>query len=90
MVRVLADLDLHLAVCAWTVLSALVLLSFQPHQEPRFLIPLVFPTILLVANSSIIDRLGKLFWVSLLNIRVVREVRNDFSHRFRQHYATSC
>ncbi|EKM57320.1 glycosyltransferase family 22 protein [Phanerochaete carnosa HHB-10118-sp] len=68
-------------VCAWTVLSALLLLSFQPHQEPRFLIPLVFPTILLVANSGIIDRLGKLFWVSTALCNIVLAVIFGFLHQ---------
>ncbi|GJE93065.1 glycosyltransferase family 22 protein [Phanerochaete sordida] len=51
-------------VCAGIIIFALSLLSLQPHQEPRFLVPLVFPTTLLVANSGVIERLGTTFWVT--------------------------
>ncbi|KAH7928353.1 glycosyltransferase family 22 protein [Leucogyrophana mollusca] len=44
-----------------TVLS-MSALSIQPHQEPRFLTPLLLPIIILVSNSGQIVRAGRTFW----------------------------
>ena len=35
----------------------------QPHQEPRFLVPLLVPVIVLVVNSGFIHRAGRVFLV---------------------------
>ncbi|KAH9944881.1 Alg9-like mannosyltransferase family-domain-containing protein [Amylocystis lapponica] len=48
--------------CLYVVLSALAILSIQPHQEPRFLIPLLVPCIVLAVQSGRITHAGKLFW----------------------------
>ena len=56
-------------------LSAIIfptlLLSIQPHQEPRFLLPLIVPLILLLSKSSLfryesprIRHYRRIFWVS--------------------------
>ena len=52
------------AVLYWLRWSAITLLSIQPHQEPRFLTPLVTPMIVFVVNNGRILRAKKLFWVS--------------------------
>ncbi|CAO1620984.1 unnamed protein product [Jaminaea pallidilutea] len=46
-------------VCITTVFVPLAILSAQPHQEPRFLLPLLTPSILLCASSY--KRLHRLF-----------------------------
>lgn len=38
---------------------SLTILSLSPHQEPRFLLPLLFPLILLIG-----DQIYKKFWVT--------------------------
>ncbi|KAH9925027.1 Alg9-like mannosyltransferase family-domain-containing protein [Epithele typhae] len=43
--------------------SAVLLLSIQPHQEPRFLTPLIAPMIAFVVNNGRILRAGRFFWV---------------------------
>ncbi|KAJ8488550.1 hypothetical protein ONZ51_g3471 [Trametes cubensis] len=46
--------------------SATSLLSIQPHQEPRFLIPLLVPMIAVVINNGRILRAGRvflMFWI---------------------------
>ncbi|RPD60643.1 hypothetical protein L226DRAFT_545128 [Lentinus tigrinus ALCF2SS1-7] len=49
-------------VLYWVRWSSTTLLSIQPHQEPRFLIPLVTPMIALVLNHGRILRAGRWFW----------------------------
>ncbi|EJF59887.1 hypothetical protein DICSQDRAFT_181664 [Dichomitus squalens LYAD-421 SS1] len=46
----------------WVRWSGTTLLSVQPHQEPRFLIPLITPMVALVVGNGRILRAGKLFW----------------------------
>ncbi|KAI0708537.1 Alg9-like mannosyltransferase family-domain-containing protein [Earliella scabrosa] len=55
----------------WVRWSGTTLLSIQPHQEPRFLIPLVTPMVALVVNHGRILRAGKLFWASWILSNVV-------------------
>jgi phosphatidylinositol glycan class Z len=38
-------------ICLATILSGLVVLSIVPHQEPRFLLPLLLPLVLLQKNA---------------------------------------
>jgi hypothetical protein len=38
-------------LCTDVCLSGILSLSIAPHQEPRFLLPLVFPLCVLVATS---------------------------------------
>ncbi|TFK82885.1 glycosyltransferase family 22 protein [Polyporus arcularius HHB13444] len=49
-------------VLHWVRWSGTTLLSIQPHQEPRFLIPLLTPMIALVLNHGRIMRAGRWFW----------------------------
>ncbi|KAI0704217.1 Alg9-like mannosyltransferase family-domain-containing protein [Cerioporus squamosus] len=49
-------------VLHWVRWSGTTLLSIQPHQEPRFLIPLLTPMIAVVLNHGRILRAGKWFW----------------------------
>ncbi|EMD36855.1 glycosyltransferase family 22 protein [Gelatoporia subvermispora B] len=56
--------------CIYMVLASLAIMSVQPHQEPRFLIPLLVPIIVLVSNSGYLARTGKLFWVTWIIINV--------------------
>jgi phosphatidylinositol glycan class Z len=52
-------------VCMTTVLCGLGFLSLAPHQEPRFLLPLVTPLVLLGAQSQIFkSRLVVFVWIS--------------------------
>jgi GPI mannosyltransferase 4 len=49
--------------CIWTIVCSLIILSIQPHQEPRFLAPLIVPFTVLVANSGYLQAAKKPFWV---------------------------
>ena len=55
----------HFTVLIWVRWSGTTLLSVQPHQEPRFLIPMITPMVALVISNGRILRAGKLFWVRL-------------------------
>ncbi|KAG1802573.1 glycosyltransferase family 22 protein [Suillus variegatus] len=46
------------------IILSLSVLSVQPHQEPRFLVPLLLPIIVLIANTGQLAHVGKAFWVS--------------------------
>ncbi|KIK38522.1 glycosyltransferase family 22 protein [Suillus luteus UH-Slu-Lm8-n1] len=46
------------------IILSLTVLSAQPHQEPRFLVPLLLPIIVLIANTGRLAHVGKAFWVS--------------------------
>lgn len=46
------------------IILSLAVLSVQPHQEPRFLVPLLLPVIVLIANTGRLAHVGKAFWVS--------------------------
>ncbi|KAJ3555818.1 hypothetical protein NM688_g2367 [Phlebia brevispora] len=50
------------SICVYVIMISLVLLSVQPHQEPRFLTPLLVPFIVLVANHGI-QNVGRWFWI---------------------------
>ncbi|KDQ55269.1 hypothetical protein JAAARDRAFT_196116 [Jaapia argillacea MUCL 33604] len=47
-----------------TFISSITMLSIQPHQEPRFLIPLLVPFAALVGNSTFFGGVRKLFWTT--------------------------
>lgn len=47
----ISDEDMH-HVYIWTVISGLTFLSMAPHQEPRFLAPLVVPLAILMGKYS--------------------------------------
>ena len=51
------------AVIIHMIIVSLTVLSVQPHQEPRFLVPLVLPIIVLITNTGRLARVGKTFWV---------------------------
>jgi phosphatidylinositol glycan class Z len=46
------------------IILSLTVLSAQPHQELRFLVPLLLPVIVLIANTGRLAHVGKAFWVS--------------------------
>ncbi len=48
---------------AFAVLVSLALLSLQPHQELRFLTPLLLPCVVLAANLRPPPAFGGSFWV---------------------------
>jgi phosphatidylinositol glycan class Z len=45
--------DILQQACMWTIISGLGFLSFAPHQEPRFLAPLLVPLAILVGNTNL-------------------------------------
>ncbi|KAI8988994.1 Alg9-like mannosyltransferase family-domain-containing protein [Trametes punicea] len=58
--------ELMQRTCYWIRWSATSLLSIQPHQEPRFLTPLLVPMIAMAVNNARILRAGRTFvtfWV---------------------------
>jgi phosphatidylinositol glycan class Z len=59
----LATTELFIAAIIQIIIVSLTVLSMQPHQEPRFLVPLLLPIIVLVANTGQLACLGKAFWV---------------------------
>ncbi|KAI0088387.1 Alg9-like mannosyltransferase family-domain-containing protein [Irpex rosettiformis] len=50
--------------CIWIILLSVAVLSLQPHQEPRFLTPLVVPFIVLVVNNGYLENASKIFWAT--------------------------
>ncbi|KAI1792690.1 Alg9-like mannosyltransferase family-domain-containing protein [Ganoderma leucocontextum] len=68
-------------VLNWVRWSGTTLLSIQPHQEPRFLIPLVAPMVALVVGNGRILRAGKLFWVTWIVSNVVLAVLFGILHQ---------
>lgn len=63
------------------ILVSMLALSIQPHQEPRFLTPLLVPFIVIVANAGYLEVAGKLFWVSAMRSGV-RKVVLDVDELF--------
>ncbi|KAM5546079.1 hypothetical protein V8D89_000205 [Ganoderma adspersum] len=68
-------------VLNWVRWSGTTLLSIQPHQEPRFLIPLVAPMVALVVGNGRILRAGKLFWATWIVSNVVLAVLFGVLHQ---------
>ncbi|KAJ8597675.1 glycosyltransferase family 22 protein [Rhizopogon salebrosus TDB-379] len=60
---------------------SLTVLSMQPHQEPRFLVPLVPPIIVLIANTGRLAHVGKAFWVSWFIFNLVLAVLFGILHQ---------
>ena len=54
-----------------TIISGLFFLSIAPHQEPRFLLPLVFPVILLGSDKILESRFRVSLWISFNIILLV-------------------
>lgn len=40
-------------ICQWTIVFGLILLSCAPHQEPRFLLPLIVPLLYLYGREAV-------------------------------------
>jgi hypothetical protein len=40
-------------ICQWTIVFGLILLSCAPHQEPRFLLPLIVPLVYLYGREAV-------------------------------------
>ena len=45
--------DILQQACMWTIISGLGFLSFAPHQEPRFLTPILVPLAILVGDTNL-------------------------------------
>ncbi|KAG2159341.1 glycosyltransferase family 22 protein [Suillus bovinus] len=58
------EVDVLRSTIIQMIILSLTVLSLQPHQEPRFLVPLLLPIIVLVANTGRLAHVGKAFWVS--------------------------
>ena len=41
------------SICQWTIVFGLILLSCAPHQEPRFLLPLIVPLVYLYGREAV-------------------------------------
>ncbi|KAF8558667.1 hypothetical protein OG21DRAFT_1404685 [Imleria badia] len=52
------------------IILSLSVLSLQPHQEPRFLTPLILPAIVLLATTEL-PRPGKFFWVTWITFNTL-------------------
>ncbi|KIJ07508.1 glycosyltransferase family 22 protein [Paxillus involutus ATCC 200175] len=63
------------------ILHSLLILSVQPHQELRFLTPLVLPIIVLAATLKRSARPGKLFWASWITFNVLLALVFGFLHQ---------
>ncbi|KAG1752252.1 glycosyltransferase family 22 protein [Suillus lakei] len=63
------------------IILSLAILSVQPHQEPRFLVPLLLPIIVLIANTGQLARVGKTFWVSCSIFNLVLAVLFGILHQ---------
>ena len=53
-----------LTALSFVIVTSLSVLSAQPHQETRFLIPLLVPILVLLARTGRLENLEKQFWVS--------------------------
>ncbi|KAF9238069.1 glycosyltransferase family 22 protein [Melanogaster broomeanus] len=69
-----------LSIIQMIVLS-LSILSVQPHQEPRFLTPLVLPIIVLATTLKRSTGLGQLFWVTWIMFNIVLTLVFGFLHQ---------
>lgn len=47
-------------ICHWVIFTSVALLSTGPHQEPRFLLPLVTP--ILIATLTLFSKRPRLMW----------------------------
>ncbi|KAG2134780.1 glycosyltransferase family 22 protein [Suillus clintonianus] len=63
------------------IILSLTVLSVQPHQEPRFLVPLLLPIIVLIANTGRLAHVGKAFWVSCSIFNLVLAVLFGVLHQ---------
>ncbi|KAH7883031.1 glycosyltransferase family 22 protein [Phlebopus sp. FC_14] len=79
--RGVSDTDVIGQTTVQMIIVSLSILSVQPHQEPRFLIPLVLPITILVATSKQSSRLGKAFWVTWTMFNVSSAVVFGFMHQ---------
>ena len=50
-------------VSRWTLVFGLSLLSLAPHQEPRFLLPLIVPLVLLGGDTLFSKRVFSVIWI---------------------------
>ncbi|CAO1620455.1 unnamed protein product [Sympodiomycopsis kandeliae] len=64
-------------ICMSTILLAMTALSSAPHQEARFLLPLVIPSIVLVANN--IERLQRSLSKGVLRLLISLHVLQSVS-----------
>ncbi|KAI0929168.1 hypothetical protein AcW1_006188 [Taiwanofungus camphoratus] len=67
--------------CVYVIVASLAVLSVQPHQEPRFLIPLLVPFIVLVVQSGRVQRAGRLFWATWFVVNIILGVIFGIFHQ---------
>ncbi|KDQ54939.1 glycosyltransferase family 22 protein [Jaapia argillacea MUCL 33604] len=65
----------------FTIISSVTILSIQPHQEPRFLIPLLVPFVALVGNSRFFARVGKVFWTTWIVSNILLTILFGIFHQ---------
>ncbi|OAX39301.1 glycosyltransferase family 22 protein [Rhizopogon vinicolor AM-OR11-026] len=79
--RSIAEVDILCRTIIQIVIASLSVLSIQPHQEPRFLVPLLLPLIVLIANTGRLAHVGKAFWVSCSIFNLVLAVLFGILHQ---------
>ncbi|KZT21480.1 glycosyltransferase family 22 protein [Neolentinus lepideus HHB14362 ss-1] len=68
-------------IMVYVIMITLVVLSVPQHQEPRFLIPLLLPFVVLVVNSGEIYKTGRIFWILWVLTNVILTVLFGFLHQ---------
>jgi phosphatidylinositol glycan class Z len=57
-------LSTRIAVSVGSMLLGLGVLSTAPHQEVRFLLPMLLPGIVALSGGGVLERVSRVFWVS--------------------------
>ncbi|EIW79621.1 glycosyltransferase family 22 protein [Coniophora puteana RWD-64-598 SS2] len=65
----------------FVIVTSLGVLSMQPHQETRFLVPLLVPIVVLLAKSRRLENLEKQFWTIWLIFNAAVAVLFGFLHQ---------
>ncbi|KAF9224898.1 hypothetical protein BS17DRAFT_731607 [Gyrodon lividus] len=79
--RVVFEMDTIRQTIIQMIVLSLSILSVQPHQEPRFLMPLVLPIIVLAATLKRSARPGKLFWATWITFNILLALVYGFLHQ---------
>ncbi|KAG1740454.1 glycosyltransferase family 22 protein [Suillus paluster] len=75
------EVDILCPTIIQMIILSLTVLSMQPHQEPRFLVPLLLPIIVLITNTGRLACVGKAFWVSCSIFNLVLAVLFGILHQ---------
>lgn len=76
-----SQVDVLCSTIIQMIILSLAVLSMQPHQEPRFLVPLLLPIIVLIANTGQLAYVGKTFWVFCTVFNLVLAVLFGILHQ---------